>query len=130
MALTDHYILWSWALVLMVIATGLFVYRKQWIPVLENVLPVHAYERIRPTTFEDEIEAGLNSDSFSLATNIESGDTRAGLDVAAKKQVLKIIKQKKVNFDEARRIFMEQKLAKNGIAADGRPTDPRAVFFS
>jgi hypothetical protein len=32
------------------------------------------------------------------------------------------MKQKKVNFDEARRIFMEQKLAKNGIAADGRPT--------
>jgi hypothetical protein len=79
MALTDHYVLWSWALVLMVIATGpdpipllseysnsqlraavgLLVYRNQWIPVLENILPVHAYDRIRPTTFEDEIEAGL-----------------------------------------------------------------------
>jgi hypothetical protein len=68
--------------------------------------------------------------------------------VASKKDILRIMRRRKVDFDEARRIFMESKLAKNGIAPDGRPTggcfppfeyragglmvvvDPRAVFFS
>jgi len=31
---------------------------------------------------------------------------------------------------EARAAAVEQKLARNGIAPDGRPLDPRAVFFS
>ncbi|KAA8911105.1 hypothetical protein FN846DRAFT_897758 [Sphaerosporella brunnea] len=117
MGLTDHYMLWSYALVL-------------WIPVLENILPEQAYERLRPSTFEDDIEAGLSSDAFSLASNIADGDSRAGLDVASKKEILRIMKRQKVDFDEARNIFMQMKLARNGIAPDGRPTDPRAVFFS
>jgi len=85
---------------------------------------------LRPSTFEDDLESGLSSDAFSLTGNIESGDPRSGLDMAAKKEILKIMKRRKVAFDEARQIFMEQKFAKNGIGADGRPTDPRAVFFS
>jgi len=130
MALTDRYMLWSYALVLIAFATGLYVYRNQWIPILENVLPQNAYERLRPSNFQDDLEAGLSSDAFSLAGNIESGDSRSGLDMAAKKEVLNIMKRRGVDFDEARRIFTEQKFAKNGIGADGRPTDPRAVFFS
>lgn len=31
------------------------------------------------------------------------------------------MKSQKVNFDDARQLFMVQKLAKNGIAPDGRP---------
>jgi len=50
------------------------------------------------------------------------GDSRAGLDVAAKKEVLKIMKSRKINFDEARRVYMEQRFSKNGVAPDGRPT--------
>jgi len=42
--------------------------------------------------------------------------------MAAKKEVLNIMKRRGVDFDEARRIFTEQKFAKNGIGADGRPT--------
>lgn len=52
---------------------------------------------------------------------MHDGDSRAGLDVASKKEVLKIMKSRKVNFDEARQLFIVQKLAKNGIAPDGRP---------
>lgn len=62
-----------------------------------------------------------SSDAFSLSGNVQDGDSRTGLDVASKKEVLKIMKSQKVNFDEARQLFMVQKLAKNGIAPDGRP---------
>lgn len=63
-----------------------------------------------------------SSDAFSLSDNIESGDSRSGLDAAAKRQILQIMKRRNVNFDEARRIFIGQKFARNGIGADGRPT--------
>jgi short subunit dehydrogenase-like uncharacterized protein len=72
----------------------------------------------------------VSSDAFSLHGNLAAGDTRAGLDDTAKKDILKIMKKQKVGFDEARQIQLERKLVKNGISADGRPTDPRAVFFS
>lgn len=71
-----------------------------------------------------------SSDAFNLHTNVDAGDSRGGLDIQGKKEVLKIMKQESVSFDEARRILMEKRLAMNGIAPDGRPLDPRAVFFS
>jgi hypothetical protein len=40
------------------------------------------------------------------------------------------MKRNNVNFDEARRIFIEQKFGREGIAADGRPLDRKAVMFS
>ncbi|KAL7268206.1 hypothetical protein RUND412_009176 [Rhizina undulata] len=120
---TDNYVLWFWASFLMVIATALYYYRNRWVPAIAR------YQHINQS-FEDDVEAGLSSEDFDLSGNIADGDSRGGLDVQAKKEVLKIMKSRKVNFDEARRIFMEQRLAKNGIAPDGRPTDPRAVFFS
>jgi len=127
--LSEHYILWSWAFVLLALATGLYLTRSRWTPLLQNYLPDYAYHRLNPS-FEADIEAGLSSDSFNLAGNVVEGDSRAGLDVAAKKEVLKIMKSRKINFDEARRVYMEQRFSKNGVAPDGRPTDPRAVFFS
>ncbi|KAG0129810.1 hypothetical protein HOY82DRAFT_540515 [Tuber indicum] len=142
MALTDNYMLWTWALFLMLIATGLYFYRSRWLPLISNMIPEHTYRRLNPS-FESDIEAGLSrlasrsaglicssSDDFNLSGNLAAGDSRGGLDLASKKEVLRIMKGQRVNFDEARRIFMEQKLLKNGIAADGRPMDPRAVFFS
>ena len=35
-----------------------------------------------------------------------------------------------VDFDEARRIYMQDRFSKNGIAPDGRPRDPKFVSFS
>jgi len=72
-----------------------------------------------------------SSDDFNLSGNIAAGDSRGGLDLASKKEVSRIMKAQRVNFDEARRIFMEQKLLKNGIAADGRPMGllPSTPFF-
>jgi len=140
MALTDRYMLWSYLFVFTLVATALYIYRAHWLPIVGGLLPEHAYTRLSQfgplasssasSTFEDDLEAGLSSDAFSLSDNIESGDSRSGLDAAAKRQILQIMKRRNVNFDEARRIFIGQKFARNGIGADGRPTDPRAVFFS
>jgi hypothetical protein len=87
------------------------------------------YSRI-PTSFQDDAEAGLHSTNFDLAENIEAEDSRRGLDENAKREVYVIMKRNKVNFDEARRLFIEQKFGREGIAADGRPLDRKAVMFS
>lgn len=52
------------------------------------------------------------------------------MDQAAKREIQKIMRQRRVGFDEARRMYTEQRFAKNGIGADGRPKDPKFVSFS
>ncbi|KAF3925928.1 hypothetical protein ABW20_dc0105791 [Dactylellina cionopaga] len=94
-----------------------------------RLFPLRIYNRL-PTSFTEDIEAGLTSDSFNLAQNIDDNDSRAGLDAASKREILKLMKNKKMSFDQARTQFITNKMAKNGIAPDGRPLDPRAVFFS
>ena len=61
---------------------------------------------------------------------MEAGDSRQGLDDAAKKEVMRIMKRRGVGFDEARRLYMQECFGKNGIAPDGRPRDPKFVSFS
>ena len=58
------------------------------------------------------------------------GDSRQGLDERGKREVQKIMRAKRVDFDEARRIYMEKRFAKNNIGADGLPNDPKFVSFS
>lgn len=81
-------------------------------------------------SFADDMEAGLSSSTFDLGTNIDGGDSRAGLDDSAKREILRIMKKRRLNFDQARRVYMEQRFADNGIGADGRPRDPKFVSFS
>lgn len=76
------------------------------------------------------MESGLSSSTFDLSTNIASGDSRAGLDDKGKREVQRIMKSKRVGFDEARRIWMQERFKKEGIGADGRPRDPKFVSFS
>jgi Fungal protein of unknown function (DUF2015) len=83
-----------------------------------------------PTTFAGDIESGFSSSAFDLSGNVAEGDSRAGLDADAKRQILKIMKSKKVNFDQARQLYTEQRFAKNNIGPDGRPRDPKFVSFS
>nr|POE56670.1 upf0357 protein [Quercus suber] len=80
--------------------------------------------------FADDAEHGLHSTNFNLAENIEAGDSRTGLDEETKQEVYRLMKVRKVNFDEARRIWMEERFRKAGIGADGRPLDRKAVVFS
>jgi len=82
------------------------------------------------STFAENAEAGLHSSNFNLAENIEAGDSRRGLDEHARQEVHRIMKVRKLGFDEARRMFMEERFGREGIGRDGRPLDRKAVFFS
>ncbi|KAH8821515.1 hypothetical protein F5884DRAFT_90267 [Xylogone sp. PMI_703] len=112
-----------------------YLTRTYWLPLLPTVhLPFnlnssYIYSRL-PSSFANDIEAGLSSAAFDLNGNVAAGDSRAGLDEASKKEIQKIMKKRRVNFDEARRIYTEERFAKNGIGADGRPKDPKFVSFS
>lgn len=87
-----------------------------------------------PSSFNNDIESGLTSDDFDLHANVEAGDSRSGLDDDAKREIRKIMKgswlRGPVNFDEARRIYMERMLESQGIGRDGTPRDPKFVSFS
>ena len=86
------------------------------------------YARL-PTNFQEEAEAGFHSTNFNLAENIEAGDSRQGLDQNAKREIYRIMKQRRVDFDEARRMHLQERFGREGIAADGRPLDRKAVTF-
>ncbi len=149
------YILYSTVFLFLVITTGncptlpphskpsvltylpaLILTRHLWFHRLPFTLPsVHIpgsnylYSRL-PSTFTGDIESGFSSSAFDLSGNVAAGDSRAGLDDASKREIQKIMKNKKVNFDEARRIYTEGRFAKNNIGPDGRPRDPKFVSFS
>lgn len=96
---------------------------------LTNWIDSYRYSRV-PTNFQEDAEAGLHSSNFDLAGNIEGEDGRQGLDDEAKREVYIIMKRRGVGFDEARRVWVERKFGREGIGADGRPLDRKAVFFS
>lgn len=79
-------------------------------------------------TFEHDLENGLNSDNFSLEGNLK-GDTRKGLLVKAKEEIKNIMVRNSLSFDEARLIYTQRELDKNGIDKDGIPRDPKFVSF-
>jgi hypothetical protein len=89
----------------------------------------YLYSRL-PSSFAADIESGLSSSAFDLSGNVSAGDSRAGLDNASKREIQKIMKTRRVNFDEARRIYTEGRFAKNNIGPDGLPRDPKFVSFS
>jgi len=128
------YLLYSTVFLLLGLSTALFVFRAHWLPLLPSInLPSipgsqYIYSRL-PSSFASDIEAGLSSSAFDLTGNL-SGDSRAGLDDASKREIQKIMKNRRVNFDEARRIYTEGRFAKNNIGPDGRPRDPKFVSFS
>ena len=133
------YLLYSLVFITLVLGTALYVTRAHWLPALQdtayNLRDSLAgrgsllYSRL-PTSFAGDVEAGLSSSNFDLGANVEAGDSRGGLDAAAKAEILRIMKRRRMKFDEARRVYMEQRFAANGIGADGRPRDPKFVSFS
>ena len=124
------YIILSLSVFLLVLVTGLFVTRSHWVHLVPGVPGAgNLYSRL-PGSFAGDIEAGLSSNTFDLSGNVEDGDSRAGLDDASKAEVLKIMKRKRMTFDQARKTYMENRFKANGIGADGRPRDPKFVSFS
>src|ERR1700712_5654246 len=92
--------------------SALYLTRSRWIPLIP--VPDYIYHRL-PSSFTADLEAGLSSSQFDLAANVAGGDSRGGLDQKAKREVRKIMKNQNVDFDEARRIYTEQRFAKNNI---------------
>lgn len=126
------YMLYSLTLLVLITGTVLYFTRSRWehlLPDLSRGPASWMYSRL-PGSFAGDMEAGLSSSTFDLSGNVESGDGRAGLDDGAKREILKIMKKRRMRFDEARRVYMEQRFSDNGIAADGRPKDPKFVSFS
>ncbi|MCJ1337079.1 hypothetical protein MMC09_002358 [Bachmanniomyces sp. S44760] len=124
------YVLYSISFTCLILATGLYFTRARWIQYFPAFpLPEYIYSRL-PTTFAEDIESGFTSNDFDLSPNVESGDSRAGLDQKGKREVRKIMRNRKVGFDEARRIYTERRFAKNNISPDGTPRDPKFVSFS
>lgn len=113
-------------------STALYVTRDKWLPHITSLPIPHFYQAVQ-SSFANDIESGLTSSNFDLQQNLVN-DPRSGLDNAAKQEVLSIMRggwfRRPVNFDEARRIYMERMLERQGIGRDGRPRDPKLVTFS
>lgn len=124
------YLLYSTVFGLLVLTTALYLTRSLWLHRMPS-LPGSSflYSRL-PSSFAADIENGLSSSAFDLSGNVSGGDSRAGLDDSSKREIQKIMKNRRVNFDEARRIYTEGRFAKNNIGPDGRPRDPKFVSFS
>ena len=139
------YILYSLTFSSLILATGKFHRAPTTVIISVNLLPVlyltrnrwnhlvpipdYIYTRLS-SSFTNDIESGFTSADFDLSTNVAAGDSRAGLDQQAKREVQKIMKNRKVGFDEARRMYTEARFAKNNIGPDGLPRDPKFVSFS
>jgi hypothetical protein len=79
-------------------------------------------------SFRRDIEAGLNSDNFNVARD-NANDSRKGLDEAARTEILKIMDEHKITFDEARQKYIKCKFSDNQIGPDGIPLDPKVITF-
>jgi len=131
------YLLYTLTFTTLLLGTALYLLRARWLPLLPPLDPPdvwfpgrdYLYARL-PGSFAADMEAGLSSATFDLGDNVEAGDSRAGLDAAAKRDILRIMKRRRLQFDEARRVYMEQRFQRNGIGADGLPRDPKLVTFS
>jgi hypothetical protein len=77
-----------------------------------------------------DVEGGFTSADFDLSSNITEGDSRQGLDPKSKRDIQRLMKIRGIGFDEARKVYMEQRFKKAGISADGIPRDPKFVSFS
>ena len=128
------YILFSLSIFFLITATALYFTRSYWVhhvhlPAIRLPGADYIYSQL-PNTFAGDAEAGLSSSNFDLEANIEAGDSRRGLDDASKAEVLKLMKKRRMTFDQARKAYMESRFKANGIGADGRPRDPKFVSFS
>lgn len=123
------YLLYTVSLLCLMAGTLLYATRSRWFHLLPPNLTEPFYSRV-PTSFMSDIESGFTSDDFDLSGNVTGGDSRAGLDVRGKQEVQKIMKNRGIGFDEARRVYMEQGFKKNNIGPDGLPRDPKFVSFS
>ncbi|KAL5351820.1 hypothetical protein ACLOAV_003681 [Pseudogymnoascus australis] len=130
----EYYVLYSTLFLFLTLATGAYLTRTHWLSLLPPLRCTTSTSYTPLTTFLSDAESGLSSSTFDLSGNISSLDSRAGLDDGAKKEIRDIMRggwfRRPVGFDEARRVYMERMLEREGIGRDGRPRDPKFVSFS
>lgn len=63
---------------------------------LKSLLGIHQYTPL--STFSSQAEAGLTSVMFDIETNINDGDSRAGLDEQGTQEVLEIMRRERVKY--------------------------------
>ena len=63
---------------------------KSLFPKLSNYTPL--------STFSDQVRAGMTSDDFDIEANINSGDSRVGLDERGTQEVLEIMRRERVKY--------------------------------
>jgi len=126
------YLFYSVSAILLILATALYLTRAHWTPLMADLdIPGRDYlYSSLSSSFAEDIEAGLSSNTFDLGANVDAGDGRAGLDDVAKREILAIMKKRRLRFDAARKVYMENKFVASGIGPDGRPRDPKFVSFS
>lgn len=93
------------------------------------LLFIYFIRRLIRGSFSQDRYLGLSSESFDLSANIEN-DSRSGLDNKAKLTILLLMLWYGESFDEARTRYVQRAFSSNNIAPDGRPRDPKAVFFA
>ncbi|TGO49679.1 hypothetical protein BOTNAR_0421g00020 [Botryotinia narcissicola] len=130
------YLLYTTVFIFLVISTIAFITRDRW----SLYIPEHYLERLPrfmytpyhalPHSFENDIESCLTSSNFNLSQNLLDSDPRNGLSDNGKREIQSIMKKKKVNFDEARRLWMQESFKRENIGPDGKPRDPKFVSFS
>ncbi|KEF61603.1 uncharacterized protein A1O9_03171 [Exophiala aquamarina CBS 119918] len=123
------YLLYSIFFVSVIVGTALYFTRERWMQYMPDRVQDVVYSRL-PTSFMGDVESGFTSNDFDLSSNVMEGDSRSGLDPKSKREIQRLMKIRGINFDEARRVYMEQGFKKAGIGADGVPKDPKFVSFS
>ncbi|PRT55984.1 hypothetical protein B9G98_03604 [Wickerhamiella sorbophila] len=93
------------------------------------LLFIYFVRRVIRGSFSQDKYLGLSSETFDLSANIEN-DNRSGLDNRSKFKVLLLMLWYGESFDEARTRYVQRAFSSNNIAPDGRPRDPKAVFFA
>lgn len=116
------------AILVLLISVTLFFTRRYWLKILKRQSRAHEYFSLND--FRGDVEAGLTSSNFDLTGNVMDNDKRQGLEENSKRAIQKIMKKKKLGFDDARRVFNEQRMkAMNIDPKTGLPLDPKAVTF-
>jgi len=93
------YIFYTVVFGLFLSATVLYFTRTRWLHFLPYSVSDFSLSDLRssnplytaiPSSFNADIEDGLTSEDFDLQANIAGGDSRAGLDDVAKKEITKL----------------------------------------
>lgn len=96
--------------------------------ILERFEEIRYNRRYTLLGFQEDLESGFSSSTFDLSSNMS--DTRDGLDRDAKAHIQNIMDEQNITFDEARLVYLGNKMRDNGVGENGVPLDPKTVTFS